>query len=91
VGDFIYDGIIPGAEAMPASLYTLPSKIDVASGSNATEFYLELDRAQLNSAENAGKTYLLSVELTNPTRYKLSREAFRTMVVVDVDALLALI
>jgi hypothetical protein len=89
VGDFIYDGIIPGAEAMPASLYTLPSKVDVASGSNASEFYMELDRAQL--AGNAGKTFVLCIELANPTRYKLAREAYRTMVVVRVDDLLALI
>jgi hypothetical protein len=83
--DFIYDGIVPGAELMPESLYTLPSKVDVASGSNATEFYMELDRAQL--AGNAGKTFVLSIELANPTRYKLAREAYRTMVVVNVDEL----
>lgn len=88
VGDFIYDGTIPGSEPMPESLYALPSRVDVADGSNAVEFYLELDRAELDKIEYAGRTFLLSVELANPTRYKLAREAFRTMVVVDVDELM---
>jgi hypothetical protein len=87
VDDFIYDKIIPGAETMPASLYTLPSKIEVPSGSNAAEFYMELNRAQLTGAEYAGKTLLVCIELANPSKYKLAREAYRTMVVVNVDEL----
>lgn len=87
VGDFIYDGIVPGSEQMPEELYTLPEKVDVASDDNDAQFYLELSGEELMKPALDGKNLLLCVELANPTQFKLSRDTFRTMVVVDVDAI----
>lgn len=78
-----------GAEAMPSSLYSLPSTASIDDGDNSGSFYLSLDKTGLQSFE--GKTLVLNVSISNPTEYELSKNATDVNVVVNVDALLALV
>ena len=73
------------AEAMPSSLYTLPSQVKVDAGTNSTNFTLSLDKTALKA--KAGKKLVLCVGLANPSRYELSEKASEVTVLVDVDAL----
>ena len=73
------------AEAMDASLYTLPSEVSVAAGKNSATFHLSLNKAALK--EKAGKKLVLCIGLANPTKYELSEKASEVTVLVDVDAL----
>lgn len=85
--DFIYDRIVPEAEPMPASIYTLPSSVNVPAGTDQAEFYLDVDADAVLEPEYDGKNLVLCIELKNPTVFKLSRESFYTIVVLDVDAI----
>jgi hypothetical protein len=85
--DFVYDNIVPGSMLMQEEVYTLPERADVSEGSDQTTFYLELDVDELTKPAYDGKKLVLCVELADPTRYKLSRDSFRTVIVVDVDAI----
>ena len=72
---------------MPASMYTLPKNIRVAADSASKTFYLTLNINELKKAEYAGKKLALAVGLANPSPYGLSATASKTIVIVDVDAL----
>ena len=85
--DFIYDNIVPNAELMPHALYTLPETVSVPGNSNQTQFYMELSVSEVLKAQYDDKIFVLCVELQNPTKFKLSRDSFRTVVVVDVNAI----
>ena len=74
-----------GAEAMPADLYTLPSKVKVDAGTNGTTFNLTLNKESLKA--QAGKKLVLCIALANPTAYELSPKASEVTVLVDVNAL----
>lgn len=76
-----------GAEVMPQAMYTLPSKVTVPAGENYKTFYLELQKSALLDASAAGKTYVLCVDLANPTAYSLYEEACEVVVKLDVDAM----
>lgn len=73
------------AEAMPASLYTLPANVKVDAGTNSTLFTLSLNKATLKA--QAGKKLVLCVGLANPSKYELSEKGAEVTVLVDVDAL----
>lgn len=73
------------AEVMPSGLYTLPSKVEVEAGTNATTFNLSVNKASLKA--QAGKKLVLCIALANPTKYELSAAAAEVTVLVDVDAL----
>ena len=73
------------AEAMPASLYTLPENVKVDAGTNSTLFSLSLNKAALKA--QAGKKLVLCVGLANPSKYELSEKGAEVTVLVNVDAL----
>ena len=75
-----------GAEAMPASVYSLPSSVKVEAGQNSAKFNLTLSRQALSS--QAGKKLALCVGLANPSKYELSENGTVVTVLVDVDALI---
>ncbi|MDR6197917.1 DUF5013 domain-containing protein [Siphonobacter sp. SORGH_AS_0500] len=72
---------------MPASMYTLPKSIRVAGDSVSKTFYLTLNINELKKANYSGKILALAVGLANPTPFGLSATASKTIVLVDVDAL----
>ena len=74
-----------GAEVMSPSIYTLPSNVSVAAGTNNAKFNLSLNKAGLKA--NAGKKLVLCVALASPTKYELSEKASEVTILVDVDAL----
>lgn len=74
-----------GAEVMDPGIYTLPSSVSVAAGTNSKTFHLSLSKAGLKA--NAGKKLVLCIALASPTRYELSEKASEVTVLVDVDAL----
>ena len=74
-----------GAEVMSPSIYTLPSNVSVAAGTNSKTFSLSLNKEGLKA--NAGKKLVLCVALASPTKYELSEKASEVTVLVDVDAL----
>jgi hypothetical protein len=73
------------AEAMPASLYTLPENVKVDAGTNSTLFSLSLNKAALKA--QAGKKLVLCIGLANPSKYELSEKGAEVTVLVEVDAL----
>lgn len=76
-----------GAEAMPSSVYTLPSNVKVEAGQNSASFDLALNRQAL--ASQAGKKLVLCIGLANPSKYELSENGTVVTVLVDVDALVS--
>ena len=73
------------AEAMPSSLYTLPSQVNVEAGTNSRIFHLSLNKETLKAY--SGKKLVLCIGLANPTKYELSEKASEVTVLVNVDAL----
>lgn len=72
---------------MPASMYSLPAKMEVEPGSLSGTFYLSVDIAALKQDEYAGKLLVLAVQLANPDRYELNNAVSTTLVIIDVNAL----
>lgn len=72
---------------MPATMYSLPNRLDVEAGSKSGTFLLSVDIAQLKSNEYAGKLLVLAVKLANATRYELNPSLNTTIVVIDINAL----
>ena len=76
---------------MPASMYSLPTSLDVSKGSRSGTFNLAIDIAQLKMNTYAGKKLVLAVKLDNSTKaalkYELNPALSTTIVVVDVNAL----
>ena len=69
---------------MPASMYTLPVKVEGAKGSRAGFFKLSVDYKALKTAAYAGKFLLLAVKFANPTTYQLNAPLSSAIVVIDV-------
>ena len=74
-----------GADAMDPGMYTLPTEVSVAAGTNSKTFHLSLNKAALK--EKAGKKLVLCVGLASPTKYELNEKASEVTVLVNVDAL----
>lgn len=72
---------------MPETMYTLPSHVDVASGTIAGSFYLSMDLAALKDTRYTGKKMILAVSIANPSKYEINKSLATTIVIVDVDAL----
>ncbi len=75
--------------SMPEAIYTLPSKVEVKSGSNQASFYLSVSKASLS--DYAGKKLNLILSLANPSRYELAEKNISVNIILDVDALKKLI
>lgn len=74
-----------GAEVMDPGIYTLPSEVSVAAGTNSKTFHLSLNKAALK--EKAGKKLVLCVGLANCTGYEINEKAAEVTVLVNVSAL----
>lgn len=75
------------AQLMPTSMFTIPNQVSVASNSNQAAFRLEIPVAELKKTAYDGKKLVTCVELSNPSQFTLSEDAFSTIVVVDVNAI----
>ena len=80
-----------GGEAMPEGLYSLPAAVVVPNGKTGETFYLDIPVLAISRSEYAGKKLVLSVGIRNPSAYELSDTAGKTAVIVNVDALKALL
>lgn len=69
--------------------YTLPDRVFVDEGHTSATFYLDLPRSVLE--DFASQTPSVTVAISDPTNYALSERASSVRVVVDIDALSALI
>lgn len=85
--DLIASGAIHNAVAMPADMYTLPAQA-TTTGDREAAFYLSVDSAELmNNLDYLGENLILTVGLSNPTRYPLSNKNTHTTIVINRDAL----
>ena len=84
--------------AIPSTMYTpLPTTFTVPAGKNAGTFELVLDAAALMAYATPGKVpiattvvgkkLLLTVAISNPTKYTLNGAFAKTVVLIDVNAL----
>jgi hypothetical protein len=80
----INGGTIANAVLLADSMYTLPSTVTVPAGKNSASFLLSIDSKALEAY--AGKTVLLTVQLSNPTKYMLNTTLDKTVVEINVHA-----
>lgn len=77
-----------GGEVMPSDFYEpLPQTVTVQAGKSGETFYLEIPRSELEDPAHAGKKYVLSVGISDPTAYELAETGTKTAVIVNVDEL----
>ena len=69
----------------------MPSTVVVPDGKTGGTFYLDIPVLAISRSEYAGKKLVLSVGIRNPSAYELSDAATKTAVIVNVDALKALL
>lgn len=72
---------------MPASLYSIPTKLTVPAGQRGATFSLSLDIPTLKSSAYARKYLVLAVKLANPTKYTLDTALSTTIVIFDVNSM----
>lgn len=72
---------------MPASVYTLPTKLDVAAGKRSASFSLSMSIEQLKLPIYAGKFLVAAVKISNPSQYELNNALSTTVVILDVNKL----
>ncbi len=70
---------------MPASMYTLPARVEGPKGTRAGVFRLTVDHKALKGATYAGKFLLVAVRLANPTTYPLNVPLSSTIVVIEAN------
>lgn len=76
----------PDYIAMPASGYSIPSRLDVPSGGAAT-FHLEVSNSLIINPAYFGKHLLLAVRITNPSKYSIDAARATTIVDLNIAAL----
>lgn len=81
----IAGGTIKDAILLPADVYELPSEVTVADGHREAIFHLTIDRAKLNQKYSAyyDKKLLLTVGISNPSKFKLDSSLCKTNIVID--------
>lgn len=80
-GNTITNGVM-----LSENTFTIPAKVEVASGQTGKTFFLSVDAAILK-ANYAGKKALVAIELTNPSKYLLNKKNNKIVVIIDVNAL----
>ena len=87
--EMIASGEITDAVALPSSMYTIPNKVSVESGSNNASFYLSVDIGKLMDGTYNGKNLVLAVGISNPEpkNFLLSETNTSVVVIIDVDAM----
>lgn len=78
---------VESAIIMPAGMFTVPANISVPADSNQATFYMEIAVQDIMKADYDGKKLVACIELSNPTNYTLSHDAFSTIVVMDINAI----
>ena len=78
-------GTISNAVLLPADVYTLPSEVSVPDGQRETIFHLTIDRAKLiaNYGNYNNKKLLLTVRISNPSRYVLNQSISKTVIIIN--------
>lgn len=84
----VASGAIPDAVALAENQFSLPAKVDVPSDKSGETFYLSVPVEVLKEVAFAGKKLIVTVGITNPTKYELNTRKTSTVVIVDVDAML---
>lgn len=80
------------AAAIPASVYTVPSKINVEAGKNGNSVYVSVNMKELalqKSTLLAGDTYkmlVLALEIANPTEYELAEKNTSVVILLDLNS-----
>ncbi|HEY4785182.1 MAG TPA: DUF5013 domain-containing protein [Bacteroidales bacterium] len=72
---------------MPASLYSLPSTLEVPAGKKGGTFSLAVDIPQIKASAYAGKYLVLAVKLDNPSKYQLDTAISTAIVILDVNSM----
>jgi hypothetical protein len=78
-------GSISNAVLLPSDVYTLPTDVSVPDGQRESNFYLTIDRAKLieNYSDYKGKQLILTVGISNPSRYELNQSLSKTIIIID--------
>lgn len=87
----VQSGIIENAVVMTESLYTLPGSVSVPGNKSGETFYMSVPVEVLKRPEYAGKKLVMTVAITNPSKYQLNTRKTSTVVIIDTDALLDII
>lgn len=87
----VQSGIIENAVVMTESLYTLPGSVSVPGNKSGETFYMSVPIEVLKRPEHAGKKLVMTVAITNPSKYQLNTRKTSTVVIIDTDALLDII
>ena len=83
----IANGTIENGLLLPASVYSLPSSIEVPAGKYTKTFYLSVDASALMDEAYTDKKLVLTVGITNPTQYPLLQKYANTVVIIDVNSM----
>jgi hypothetical protein len=87
----VQSGIIENSVVMAESHYTLPSMVSVPGDKNGKTFYMTVPVEVLKRAEYTGKKLVMTVAITNPSKYGLNTRKTNTVVIIDRNALLDII
>ncbi len=83
----IESGQVRNAVPMPEEIYTLPAQVTVTNSNEAT-FFLSVDSATLiNDLAYTGQNMVLTVGLSNPTKYELAEKNTFTNIILNIDAI----
>jgi hypothetical protein len=84
VDQLIDNGVIQNAVRLPDNMYSIPSSISVSDGQREATFYLTIDRNKLLADPDTfgGKTLVLAVGISDPSRYDLNISLSTTIVIV---------
>ncbi len=85
-----YSSKSTSAIELPAEFYTLPEKIEVATGKNSGTCYIPVDVQKLSeeSLYESGKYKLLvlGLQITDPSAYELAEENTQVVIVIDFNS-----
>ena len=81
------EGLIPDGILFPANAYSLPAKVSVPNNKSGESFYMIVSIDELNKSIYTDKKLVLTVAITNPTKFELSEENTNTVVILDVNAI----
>jgi hypothetical protein len=87
----VQSGSIADAVLMPADIFTHPAQVSVSGDRNGETFYLSVSLDALARDEYAGKNLVIVIGIANPSHYELYAAKASTVVVVDADAIKAII
>lgn len=80
-------GDYENAFLLPSGSYSFPSTLSIAKGDNYGSFLVSVDTSVLKDAGNAGKNFMMSLSISNPTEYELAETNTSVVIVIDVDSI----